>query len=337
MMRIDLRTRPLLLWWLAVLLLAAGQCVWAANDEAAEQKMRDVQATLKEQLTKEGAALQQLSNETLDLDRQIEAVKELVMMKNDLEKLKREHGGMAINDEVARTQFEDAKAVILQSAEQVQAAKTNRDIERAMQMAKDKIEEIKRQLALVQRADQDREKTQSQLTQELKGLNDWLQDIRRTYHRQLAADEKIARQLDKLAIEVGKLQAKLKTLTRLEDIQEVARAIDAVREKIDILQSKLRLMGRTGMTARQMQQGMAILDSVIDAPAEYDDFLTQPLERLRFLQFLKQFRQKLVDLFYNTVKYFWTDEAGGVTFLGRVLLALMALALVNSALIWRKH
>jgi hypothetical protein len=316
--------------------LVIGQSAWAEDDEAAEQKTRDIQTTLKEQMIKEGVALQQLSDETIDLDRQIDAVKELLMMKNDLENLKRDYSGLAIQDEKAKAQFDDAKAVILQSAEQVQAAKTNLDIERAMQLAKEKVDEVKRQMALAENAGRDMEKAQAELTQQLAGLTDLLQTIRNTYRRQLVADEKIARQLEKLAIEVGSLQAKLKTMTKSEDIREMARAIDAVREKIDVLQSKLRLLGRTDMPAKKLQQELARMDEAIDAPAEKDDFLTQSMERIRFLQYLMRFRDKLLALFYNTLKYFWTDEAGALVCMSRVLLVLMAAALGNSVCIWRK-
>jgi DNA repair exonuclease SbcCD ATPase subunit len=313
---------------------------WPGTARAAdedEEKTRDMQSQLKEELNRERAALQQLSEETLDLDRQVEAIKELVMMKNDLERLKQEHRGLSVDEETARARFEAVTATIIQSADQVQAARTNQDIERAMQMAKEKVEEIKRQMTLAERDYQDMEKAQAALAQDLAALTAQLQQIKNTYRRQLGVDEKIAQQLDKLLIEVGALQAKLKTLTSVAQIKEVAKAIDAVREKIEILQSKLRLLGRHDVPTRQVLRQVVKLDEVIDAETVEDPALQNSVEKLWFLRMLKLFREKLLRLFYNTLKYFWTDEIGGTMFALRAVLTLLAAALITTALIWRRR
>jgi chromosome segregation ATPase len=240
---------------------------------------------------------------------------------------------MLIEDETASSQIEDAKATIMQSAEQIQAATSNQEVEKALQIAKEKIEELRKKMALAEQSQQTLEQAQAQAAQALEDISNLLNTVKNKYGKLLAENEKVARQFETLKIELLELQTKLRTATTIERVREIARAIDAVREKIEILQSKLSLLGRKDIPQHKVMQE---LEKPYTVPISAE-LLKPPAAKLTFLNLLLKWKDKILELFFNTLKYFWTDELSGVAFMTRAILVLLALSFINSCcLLWKR-
>jgi DNA repair exonuclease SbcCD ATPase subunit len=311
-------------------LVWAGR-LWADQED---EKMKQMKAILEEEVKKESEALNQLSAETIDLDKQVAAIKELIMMKDDLDNLKKENK-MLIENEVASAQLADAKAVILQSAEQVRTAKSNQDIEKAMQLAKEKIDELRRKLALAEHEAQTIEEAKTTTQNELAAITSFLDSVKTKYGKVLAENEKIAKQFEMLRMELAQLDAKLRTAPTIAHVREIAQAIDMVRAQIELIQRKLALLSRKDLPQHKIKQEMEKLDAQTVTPVA----VTQSPEKTTLIGFLKQFKDKILRLFFNTLKYFWTDEAGGLAFVSKVILVLLALSSIATifTLVWRKR
>jgi DNA repair exonuclease SbcCD ATPase subunit len=303
-------------------LLVVGSLPLRADDPDA--KMKGVMHGLQSEMKQEMEALRKLSDQTVEVDKQLAAIRELKGMKEDLDNLRRNRKDLLKGDETASSQLDEAKVTILESAEKVQAAKSNQDIEKALSQAKDKIAALKKKMALVDKEKKDLALVKAEAAKEIEELLEDLARLKKKYKKELAQNEKIRKQFDSLHIEVLKLKVRLKESETVARAKEIARVVLGARERIAILKSNLKTV-RQGGGAKEIKSlpPSTLKDRWEDL--DTDIYMTAPLEVIRML-FSKD---RISVLYFNTLQHFISDEVVKVG----LLLKLVLIGLVGSLLL----